>query len=85
MAANAQNIALLRTLEAQKVFKLRGFTASVGPAGSVVIDRWGHMRGLWHFNKGQYFWTGGASSQPTLSKETLDEAVNHTLTTIAGA
>lgn len=85
MGASAETMQLMEALEAQQLLKLRGFTASYGQTGSVVVDRWGHVRGLWHIYNGQYFWTGGASSQPTHSVASMDEAIAYTLSVIAAA
>lgn len=85
MAACPKSIELIEMLEAQEALKLRGFSASYGSTESVVVDRWGHVRGLWHIHKDQYFWTGGASSQPCHVVPTLEEAVAYTMRVIATA
>lgn len=85
MSASAETIQLLEALEAQETLKLRGFTASCGDASTVVVDRWGHMRGLWRVRNGVYFWIGGASSQPAHSVTNVEDAVAYTLRAIAGA
>lgn len=85
MGACAKTIQLIDALEALEVLKLRGFASSCGPTDSVVVDRWGHVRGIWHVHNEQYFWTSGASSQPTHIAPTLDDAVAYTLSVIAAA
>ena len=83
MGESAQNTALMEALEAQETLKLRGFTSSCGPTGSVVADRWSHVRGVWHYYKGNYFWTDGGYTQPSFRASTLEGAVSHTLKVIA--
>lgn len=83
MRASAATMLLLEALEAQEVLKLRGFSTSIGDANAVVIERWGHMRGLWRVHNDQYFWTGAASSQPTHAVATVEGAVAYTLGVIA--
>lgn len=83
MGANDQNNALKDALEAQETLKLRGFTASCGPTGGVVVDRWNHVRGVWHFHIHSYFWTPAGYNQPTYRTERLEEAVSFTLETIS--
>lgn len=83
MDASVQASALKDALEAQETLKLRGFNAACGAKSSVVIDRWGHMRGVWQIYNGEYFWTNGASSQPSFRTANLDEAIAHTLTVIS--
>lgn len=83
MGANAQNKILQEALEAQETLKLRGFTASCGPTGAVVVDRWNHVRGVWHFHLHSYFWTPAGYAEPTYRVETLDGALTYTLHTIS--
>lgn len=85
MGESAQNTALMEALEAQETLKLRGFTSACGPTGSVVVDRWNHVRGVWHYHKGHYFWTDAGYSQPSFRTETLENAISHTLKVIAAA
>lgn len=85
MGASAETMQLMEALEAQETLKLRGFTASCGDTNAVVIDRWGHMRGVWQLLNGQYVWIGGASSQPAHSVANLEDAIAYTLTVIAAA
>ena len=83
MGANAQNTALMEALEAQQILKLRGFTAACGPNGSVVVDRWQHVRGVWHFHASNYFWIDAGYSEPSYRTDSQDKAVAHTLDVIA--
>lgn len=83
MRASAATILLLEALEAQEVLTLRGFTTSIGDANAVVIERWGHMRGLWRVQNSQYVWTGAASSQPAFAVANVEGAVAYTLGVIA--
>jgi hypothetical protein len=85
MGANTQNAALMQTLEAQETLKLRGFTATCGPTGSVVLDRWNHVRGFWSFYDGHYFWTDASSTQPSFRIETAAGAIEYTLNVISKA
>ena len=82
MGANAQNAALMKALEAQEALKLRGFTASCGPNGSVVVDRWQHVRGVWHFHASNYFWIDAGSTEPSFRTDSQLKAVEHTLNVI---
>ncbi len=83
MGANQQNMALKEALEAQEALKLRGFTASCGPTGAVVIDRWSHVRGVWHFHVHSYLWTPSGYSEPTYRTGSIEAAVQYTLETIS--
>ena len=83
MGANVQNHELMRALEAEESLKLRGFTAACGPTGSVVLDRWNHVRGVWHFAGQHYFWTPAGYTEPTYRCSTQAAAVQHTLEVLA--
>lgn len=83
MGACTKTMLLIDALESQEMLKLRGFSASCGPTDSVVVDRWGHVRGIWHVHNEQYYWTSGASSQPTHVATMQDDAVAYTLQVIA--
>jgi hypothetical protein len=85
MGANVQNSQLMEALEKQHALKERGFTAACGPTGSVVLDRWNHVRGVWHYHDGNYFWTDAGYTQPSFRVESLDGAVKHTLDVISQA
>ena len=83
MGANDQNTRLMLALEAEESLKLRGFTASCGPTGAVVVDRWNHVRGVWHFHAGSYYWTPAGNNEPTLRVGAHDEALAYTLNVIS--
>ena len=83
MGANIENTKLMQTLEEHGELKKRGFTAACGPTGAVVVDRWHHVRGVWHFHEGHYFWTPAGYTQPTFRTESLDGAVEYTQSEIS--
>lgn len=83
MGANEQNIQLKEALEALASLKERGFAANCGPTGAVVIDRWDHVRGIWHFHVHSYFWTPAGYGEPTYRCRLLEEAIAYTLDVIS--
>lgn len=83
MGANDQNTRLMIALETQESLKLKGFTASCGPTGAVVIDRWNHVRGVWHYHIKSYYWTPAGYNEPTVRVDTHEEAVAYTLNVVA--
>lgn len=85
MGANVQNTELMEALEQQETLKQRGFTAACGPTGAVVVDRWNHVRGVWHYHGGHYFWTDAGYTQPSFRTDTLEGAVAQTLNVISKA
>ena len=83
MGGNAQSIELASLLDREEVFKLRGFSSECGPTGGVVVDRWGHVRGVWNFTGKSFFWTPAGYNEPIYRTESMDEAVHYTVN-IAG-
>lgn len=83
MGANEQNTELMQLLEGNEHLKGRGFTASCGPTGAVVVDRWNHVRGVWHFHIHSYFWTPAGYSEPTYRAGSLVDAIEFTLSSIS--
>jgi len=85
MGGNAQNTELRETLEAQEILNLRGFKVSCGQTGSVVLERWNHVRGVWHYHAGTYFWTDAGYSQPGFGADSLERAIEYTINVISKA
>lgn len=85
MGANEQSTQLREALEAESSLKERGFASSCGPTGGVVVDRWNHVRGVWHFHGHSFFWTPAGYGEPTYRCSTLLEALEYTLETISRA
>lgn len=83
MGANEQNAALKELLERQEVLRLRGFTIACGPTGDVVVDRWNHVRGVWHFRDANFHWTPVGNNEPTHRVETLEQALAYSLEVIS--
>lgn len=83
MGANEQNTLLKEMLEAEAALKQRGFTASCGPTGAVVVDRWSHVRGVWHFHVHSFFWTPAGYNEPTYRASRIEDALDYTLSTIS--
>jgi hypothetical protein len=79
MGANTQSSELADRLEAEHELKKRGFGIACGPTGGVVIDRWGHVRGVWHFTGKSYFWTPAGNNVPIFRTESIEAAISYTL------
>lgn len=82
MGANEPSVELLHRLNGLETMKLRGFTMSCGPTGGVVIDRWNHVRGVWHFHLGNFYWTAAGNNEPVYRTVSIDDAVAYTLDVI---
>lgn len=82
MATSHEDRKLLDLLRQHEVLRARGYSFELGPAGGVVIDRWGHVRGIWHYRDGRYAWTPASNTEPTHWVLDADSAVRYTLVVI---
>jgi hypothetical protein len=80
----AQAERLLGLLKKSPTLKSRGFSLSCSPAGGIVIDRSGHVHGIWDFDGRCYTWLSPGSSEPIYRTGNPESAVLYTLVTLAG-
>ena len=79
MGANIPSSELVIRLDAEHRLAAKGFAVSCGPTGGVVIDRDGHVHGVWHFAKGNFFWTPAGYNEPMYKTASIEEAVSYTI------
>lgn len=82
MSSSQQDAKLLELLCRHEILRLRGYSFVLGPRGGVVIDRWGHVRGVWHHDGARYAWTPSSHSEPVHWAEDAEAAVRYTLVTL---
>ena len=73
---------LAEALRTQTDFVERGFKAKQSPE-SLLVQRHGHVRGIWTTVGDRYVWTAAGYSQPSFSTISLPEALKYTLTEIS--
>lgn len=78
MGANDQSKELTQRLAADEPLRLRGFTFSCGPTGGVVVDRWNHVRGVWHYHEGNFYWMPAGYNEPSYRTADIEQALTHT-------
>lgn len=83
MPANHRDIELLDLLKSHELLRLRGYAFELGPRGGVVIDRRGHVRGIWHYDGDRFAWTPASNSHATHWADTAAAAVRFTLVVIS--
>lgn len=83
MTSRERELELLGLLQSHEILRLRGFSFVMGPEGGVVIDRWGHVRGIWRFKDGHFGWTPPSYNSPVHWVATAEAAVRYTLVTLA--
>jgi hypothetical protein len=66
---------LLAALKALDLLKSRGLTVETGTPCGVVIMYSGHVRGIWHFDRGLFRYTPAGYAVPRYQAATIEEAV----------
>jgi hypothetical protein len=75
---------LAEALQDEPDFISRGFTASCDQS-AVVIQRSGHVRGVWTNHAGKLVWTAAGYNEPKFATASLPEALHYTLREISSA
>jgi len=75
----AEHRRLLGLLNRNDMLRTRGFSFSSGPVGGIVIDRFGHVHGIWNFDGRSYTWQSPGSTEPRFTTEDAKSAVLYTL------
>ncbi|MCB1504418.1 MAG: hypothetical protein KDJ47_05515 [Hyphomicrobiaceae bacterium] len=79
MTARMHEVELLELLCKHEVLRLRGYSFAIGPKGGVVIDRWGHVRGMWRYKNDRFSWTPASHTSSVHWSEDAEAAVRYTL------
>jgi hypothetical protein len=83
MATQRQEIGLLQDLNRHEILRLRGYAFRLGAQGGVTVERWGHVRGVWRFENGQFAWTPTSHGEPLHNAEDAAAAVRYTLVALS--
>jgi hypothetical protein len=73
---------LFGLLRENETLRMRGFSLSRGQNGGIVIDRSGHVRGIWDFDGNCYTWVTPGSSEPIFRTDDPKSAVLYTVVTL---
>ena len=74
---------LLGLLQRNDALKARGFSLNRTQTDSIVIDRFGHVHGIWEFDGRQYAWLSPCSTVPIFRTDSPSAAVVYTLIALA--
>jgi hypothetical protein len=77
-----REIELAERLRHNPVLRLKGYSVNVEPRGGVIIDRAGHVRGIWHYRWLCYHWTPAGYNQATYAAPVAEAAESYTLQTL---
>lgn len=75
----SKNRALYALLEGNDVLRERGYSLAFDRDGSIVIDRAGHVHGIWNSDQNCYAWLSPGNSEPKFRTENAKAAVLYTV------
>lgn len=82
MTSKQQEEALSALLEMQEALKLKGYTVTALDEGGVLIDRWGHVKGIWQMHPQGFSWTPAGYNESLCRVDDIEEAMRYTLTAL---
>jgi len=74
---------LFGLLRQSETLRKRGFSLSCAHEGGIVVERSGHVHGIWDFDGGSYTWVTPSSSEPIFRTNDPTSAVQFTVVTLA--
>lgn len=83
MSSNEKHELLHDRLAGHEILRLRGYAITIGSCGGVIVDRRGHVRGVWTHDGERYAWTPAGYSAPTHRFPDVESAVRYTLVVLA--
>jgi hypothetical protein len=84
MPTNATERELLIAMEKLLIGNTRGLTISQGDCGGIVIERRGHVRGIWRCLDGSFAWTPSGYNEPIHVADDIQAVLTYTQTAILG-
>jgi hypothetical protein len=79
MVTKAHNRQLFDLLERNNTLKSRGYSMAYTGEGGVVVDRAGHVHGIWDYEGDGYKWVSPGSSEPRFRTTDAKSAVLFTI------
>ena len=77
------NSELFSLLKKNEVLKLKGYSLDFDQEGGIVIDRAGHVHGIWSRDRKGYAWVSPGNSEPKFRTEDVKSAVLYTVVVLA--
>jgi hypothetical protein len=85
MPTKATERELLTAMEQLLIGNPRGLTIIQGDCGGIVIERRGHVRGIWRCLDGSFAWTPSGYNEPVHVSADIPAVLTYTQTVILGA
>lgn len=77
------NRELFDLLEKNQVLKSKGYSLAYDQDGGIVIDRAGHVHGIWNRDRQSYAWVSPGNSEPKFRTQDVKSAVLYTVVVLA--
>jgi hypothetical protein len=77
------NRELFSLLQKNAVLKMKGYSLAYHDDGSIVIDRAGHVHGIWNRDQKNYAWVSPGNSEPKFRTADVNSAVLYTVVVLA--
>lgn len=74
---------LFGLLQKNEVLKLKGYTLAYDGGGGIVIDRAGHVHGIWNHDDKNYAWVSPGNSEPKFRTADAKSALLYTVVVLA--
>lgn len=80
---DTQNRQLFGLLHRNAILKQKGYSLAYDRDGGIVIDRGGHVHGIWSRDADSYTWVSPGSSEPKFRTGDVKSAVLYTVVVLA--
>lgn len=81
--SEAHNRRLFGLLKKNETLKLKGYSLAYSQGNGIVIDRAGHVHGIWNYNADVYMWVSPGSSEPKFRTQDAKSALLYTVVVLA--
>lgn len=80
---DAEKQQLFGLLQTNKILKKNGYSLAYDGEGGIVVDRAGHVHGIWDHDERSYTWVSPGNTEPRFRTEDVRSAVLYTVVVLA--
>ena len=80
---DVMNRQLFGLLAKNEVLRIKGYSLAHDADGGIVIDRAGHVHGIWSHDARSYTWVSPGNSEPKFRTQDAKSAVLYTVVVLA--
>lgn len=74
---------LFDLLQSNEILKGKGYSLAYDTGGGIVVDRAGHVHGIWNHDARSYTWVSPGNTEPRFRTEDVKSAVLYTVVVLA--